>query len=161
MPSGGARLRSGPAPDPNSARSERLGRMNGQLVLPVHGYRGTPPEFPLEETINYDREVELWNELWTTPQAAAWATMPYMHRTVAMYVRYVVRAEDLDAPANVMTTALRMADTVGLTVSGLAGLGWVIDNDDIVVRTDDPTDDPKVVSMEQRRRLPGDSGGSN
>lgn len=160
MASGGARLRSGPPPDPNSARSERLGRMNGQLVLPVHGYHGTPPEFPLEETINYRREVQLWQELWTTPQAAAWATMPYMHRTVAMYVRYVVRAEDLDAPANVMTTALRMADTIGLTVSGLAALGWVIDNDDIVVRTDDREHDPKVVRMEQRRRLPGDVGAS-
>lgn len=156
MPSGGARLRSGPAPDPNSARSERLGRTNGNLMLPAKGYHGTPPEFPLEETVNFDREIELWHELWTTPQAAAWATMPYLHRTVAMYVRYVVRAEDLDSPANVMTTALRMADTIGLTVSGMVALGWVIDSDDIVVREGDPSDDPKIVRMEHRRRLPGD-----
>lgn len=50
-----------------------------------------------------------------------------------------------------------MADSIGLSPSGLHGLGWMIDNDDIVIREDEPDrTNPKVVSMRSRRRLPGD-----
>lgn len=159
MASGGARLRSGPPPDPDSARSERLGRTNGKLRLPPGGYHGTPPEYPLAD--HAPREIELWEELWTTPQAAAWATMPYMHHIIANYVRYTVRAEDPESPANVLTVALRMADSIGLSPGGLNALGWMIDNDDLVIREDEPDrDNPKVVSMRSRRRLPGDDAGA-
>ena len=61
MGSGGARARSGPAPDP-----EALNRLRGTdaawHVLPVTGRAGTPPEWPIPNPS--ERELELWATLW-------------------------------------------------------------------------------------------------
>ena len=68
----------------------------------------------------------MWNAAWKTPQAAAWATEPWRHRTVAMWVRWSVRMEAADAPAAVGTVVMRLADQIGLTPAGMRENRWVI-----------------------------------
>ena len=148
MAQGGARARSGPAFDPNSERSERMGR--SLLPLDAKGYRYKPRAFPLSRYIIWDsykdedgfhkekdkdsteawneREQQLWRELWKLPQAIAWH-MPeyaYLFNTVALYCRQFVICESPDAKAADRSTLQRYADTIGLTPQGLRLNGWKI-----------------------------------
>jgi hypothetical protein len=68
MVSGGARSRSGPAPDPMALRRER--DAGEWKVLPGEGREGAIPEWPLEEQTV--REGVLWGRLWRKPQALMW-----------------------------------------------------------------------------------------
>ena len=151
MVQGGARARSGPAFDPTSERSEKLGR--SLLSLSAKGYRFRPREFPLSKYVIWDewhdedgvhkkkdsssteawnrRERELWRDLWRLPQAIAWH-MPefaYLFNTVALYCRQFVICESPDAKAADRSTLQRYADTIGLTPQGLRLNGWQIVDD--------------------------------
>lgn len=148
---GGKRNRSGPAKDPQSARSEREGIV--LTALPNEGYTGDIPEFPLserrirrwemedkhrfqvvdeEETeLVADREQELWEWAWRTPQAAAWSLEPWRWQTVAMWVRTFVICEGDDAKAADKGALHRFADQIGLTPAGLVENGWAIAKQDI------------------------------
>src|SRR5690606_6396291 len=69
MPSGGARVRSGPPPDPNALRRDR--KSDGEwTILPAEGRAGDPPTWPLRG--QSEREAELWSALWAKPQAVQW-----------------------------------------------------------------------------------------
>lgn len=124
MPRGGARIRSGPAPDPTSERSERRGYRLDRL--PASGFDGPAPDFPLPDAS--EREIELWDDAWRTPQACAWSlpTEAWRLSTVAMWVRVRVRCEAADAPATLLGQMHRLADQIGMTTAGLAAMGWVI-----------------------------------
>lgn len=125
MTRGGARNRSGPQPDPSSGRSER--RQVVLTALPAEGYDGPAPEFPLPAPAA--RELEVWEQAWGTPQAAAWSIEPWRHRTVAMWVRWSVRMEADDASAALGNVVVRFADQIGLTPAGLKENGWKIAHD--------------------------------
>lgn len=127
MPSGGARNRSGPPPDPNSGRSERRGF--SLTALPNEGYRGAIPEFPLPGAL--DRELSVWESLWRTPQACAWAREAWRWMNVADLVRLQVRGEALDAPVNIATVVRQLRADLGLTPAGLKENGWAIAAADI------------------------------
>lgn len=122
MSHGGARNRSGPAPDPESLTSERRGY--SLQTLPAEGYSGPVPDFPLPGAS--EREFEVWEWAWSTPQAAAWAlpSEEWRQRTVALWVRTSVRAEDPEVSASVLAQVHRFADQIGLTTAGLAEMGW-------------------------------------
>lgn len=122
MSRGGARNRSGPAPDPNSGRSDKLGY--SLTALPPAGFDGEVPEFPLPNTSA--RELDVWSQAWSTPQACAWSLEPWRHRTVAMWVRWSVRMEADDASAALGNVVVRFADQIGLTPAGLKENGWKI-----------------------------------
>jgi hypothetical protein len=122
MPRGGARNRSGPPPDENSGRSDR--RDFKLTALPPEGFDGEVPGFPLPDMT--DREAEVWEQSWTTPQACAWSLEPWRHRTVAMWVRWSVRMEADDASAALGNVVVRFADQIGLTPAGLKENGWKI-----------------------------------
>lgn len=171
MPRGGARNRSGPAPDPTSGRSDRRGlRLD---ALPAEGYSGEIPPFPLpkikvfdvyfedkrrvkdfdiEATVaRYDREIELWAQIWRTPQGAAWAREPWRWQTIAMYVRTMVVCESGDATAADKNSVHRFGDQIGMTPAGLKENGWKIADDEVAAKRsaepatafeDDP-DDPR------------------
>ena len=127
MARGGARNRSGPKADENSARSDARGYK--LEALPAAGYDGPVPVFPLPEAT--ERELELWDEVWTWPQACAWS-MPserWRQRTVAMWVRLSVRCEAPDATAANLAQLHRFADQVGVTTAGLAEMGWKVSAD--------------------------------
>lgn len=127
MPSGGARNRSGPPLDPNSATSDRKGIV--LTALPAEGYTGEVPDFPLPDAL--PREQALWASAWTTPQAAAWSSQPWRHYVVGQWVRWSVRAEASDASAAVVAAVIRFADQIGLTPAGLKENGWRIAEDEL------------------------------
>lgn len=118
----GGHARSGPRPDPNSLNSQRKGLSYG--TLPAEGYQGEPPEWPLPAST--PRELEVWREVWRTPQAVAWSVQPWRHHPVALWVRWTVRMEAPDAPAALATATMRQADAIGLTPAGLKENGWTI-----------------------------------
>lgn len=120
--SSGGHGRSGPAKDPNSLKSARIGF--AQRVLPGEGYRGTVPEFPLPEVS--ERELQVWRQSWRLPQATVWAEEPWRHQLVAMWVRWSVRMEAADCPAALGNVVMRLADQVGMTPAGLREQGWRI-----------------------------------
>ena len=129
MPRGGARNRSGPKPDPNSGRSDR--RSYKLTALPAEGYSGPVPEFPLPGAS--DRELEVWESAWRTPQACAWSlpSESWRVRTVALWVRTTVRCEAPDAGAALLGQLHRFADQIGMTTAGLAEMGWSVAKDDV------------------------------
>lgn len=124
MARGGARNRSGPPADPTSGRSDARGF--SLTALPAEGYAGRIPAFPLPDAMT--REIELWDEVWRSPQACAWS-MPserWRVRTVALWVRLSVRCEDPEASASLLGQLHRFADQIGMTTAGLAEMGWKV-----------------------------------
>jgi hypothetical protein len=131
MASGGARARSGPAPDPNAFRRERD---NGEwATLPAAGREGATPDWPLNgQTM---REAELWEQLWVKPQACMWERYGQEFE-VALYVRRFAEAEEIEAKVTLSTLVRQMADSLGLTTPGMRANRWRI------LREDGPAEQP-------------------
>lgn len=149
MPRGGARNRSGPKAREDSARSERRGYT--LTALPAEGFDGPAPDFPLPDPS--ERELEVWEAAWRTPQACAWS-MPserWRTRTVAMWVRLSVVCESPEVGAAHLGQLHRFADQIGMTTAGLAEMGWKVAVDQLADRAakkSTPAEEPK-----QERRL--------
>jgi hypothetical protein len=157
MTSGGRRNRNGAIPDPNSGRSDRRGYK--LTALPAEGYDGPAPDFPLDAPT--ERELEVWADLWRTPQACAWS-MPaesWRVRTVAMYCRTLVRCEAPDAGAALLGQLHRFADQVGMTTAGLAEMGWSVAADELAQRRDGDDEPAEPRRTSSRDRLRSVSGG--
>jgi len=105
-----------------SARSDQ--RQLKETVLSAAGYQGKIPKFPLPDAT--ERETEVWDQAWRTPQAIQWIQEPWRWRTVALWVRWSVKMEEPEAPAAVAAAATRLADQIGLTPAGLKENGWAI-----------------------------------
>lgn len=156
MARGGARNRSGPAPDPNSGRSERRGFK--LTALPSEGYRGDVPDFPLPDMT--DREADVWTALWSTPQACAWSMQSWRWLNVADLVRLQVRGEAHDAPVNIATVVRQLRADLGLTPAGLKENGWAIAVDEVAARADAKADEAAVAPRKSSRdRLSVVNGG--
>lgn len=126
MGKGGARSRSGPAPDPAALRRER--DAGEWTLLPAEGRAGDPPDFPLlGETI---REVQLWIGLWSKPQAIMWEKLG-QHLEVALYVRRLAEAEMAGSAVNLSTLVRQMADSLGLTTPGMRANRWKVTSDEV------------------------------
>jgi hypothetical protein len=121
MPSGGARVRSGPPPDPNALRRER--DVGEWTELPAEGRPGEAPEWPLDGQT--DREMALWRRLWRMPQALMWQRYA-QELEVALYVRQLVRCEKPRSPIILGTLVRQTADSLGLTTPGLRANRWRI-----------------------------------
>lgn len=69
-------------------------------------------------------ELELWTELWSTPQASMWEKLAWS-REVAQYVRFKIRGElgDLDAAKE----ARQWSDRLGLNPLAMLRLRWEIE----------------------------------
>lgn len=144
---GGARVRSGPPPDPHSRNSLRKGVKS--LVLSADGFAGEIPRFPLPQFRVVDaegirdangekrfasREKTVWRHLWSLPQAEAWS-MPeysYMFFEIALYARQLVICEQAGATAADRGLLPRFADRIGLSEAAMAGFGWSIRSDTVV-----------------------------
>ena len=120
MPSGGARHRSGPPKQEGSARSDAAGFT---LTALPSTYDGPVPEFPLPDASA--RELELWAEAWSWPQANFWAlpSESWRPRSVAMWVRIAVRCEEPDAAGNLLSNLHRFAHEALLTVAAMSEVG--------------------------------------
>ncbi|WP_052067986.1 hypothetical protein [Rhodococcoides fascians] len=145
---GGARNRSGPTKDPNSAKSESLGIKF--VNLPPAGHKGRAPKWPLDGPT--ERERVVWREVWKTPQAEQWAKEKLWRlRPVALYVRWSVRAEEPECSASILTQVNRLADQLGLTPAGLAFNGWKIA---AVSAVPNVVDEPSKAPAEMAPRRP-------
>jgi hypothetical protein len=154
MSRGGARNRSGPAPREGSARSDARGY--SLTALPAEGYDGDVPEFPLPSPS--DRELEVWEQAWRTPQACAWSlpSEAWRSATVAMWVRVKVRCEDPEAGAALYGQLHRFADQIGMTTAGLAEMGWKVALDEVAAKRSEP----KADAPKRPRRLRVADGGA-
>lgn len=127
MARGGARIRSGPAPQRDSGRSHR--RKYTVKNLPPRGRSGRSPEFPLKQITDLERYY--WTMLWKLPQAVAWS-MPenqWMKMLVAQYCRLLAYLEISPGNASLYTNLHRFGDQIGMTPAGLAALGWNVGED--------------------------------
>lgn len=133
MTSGGARGRSGPAPDPNALRRDRKSDAAGWIELPQE-CTDPAPEWPLGKST--EREGQLWADLWAMPQAKMWHQMRLEYE-VALYTRYAVEAEAPDAKAAVRTLVRQHQDSLGLSTAGLARLRWRIVTDQVAEKREE------------------------
>jgi len=127
MVSGGARARSGPAPDPNALRRDRKDD-KAWVTLPAEGFQGVTPEFPLEGFS--PAEWSLWKRLWSKPQAFMWDQLQ-LEFEVAAYVRAFLESVEPDASAGLKTAVLRMSAELGLSTVGMGQLRWKIAVDEL------------------------------
>lgn len=123
MPRGGARVVSGPAPDPNALRRNRPSDQAGWRMLPAAGRPGDPPEWPLTEAT--DREWSVWCELWGRPQAVVWEELGQAIE-VALFVRTLAEAERPDSRTDVKKVVRTYLDSLGLSVQGMLRNRWKI-----------------------------------
>ena len=154
MGSGGARARSGPAPDPNALRRDR--DQGEWTVLPFEG-RGSAvaPSWPL--TGGTERELHLWAELWTKPQAVAWERLGQFIE-VAMLVRNLAQAENPGSPVNLGTLVRQQMDSLGLTTPGLRANRWRIARDEVAAKRTDAVP-ARTAGRSSKDRLKAIAGG--
>ena len=72
------------------------------------------------------RELELWELLWRTPQASAWAGQSWRWQEIGQFVRLSVRLEDPQAPAGLYAQYRGIRTELGLSPAGLRENGWQI-----------------------------------
>jgi hypothetical protein len=152
MASGGARARSGPAPDPNALRRERKDDA-GWLTLPAEGRVGPVPVFPLPDA--FAREVEVWSEYWSKPQAVLWERNG-QHLEVALHVRTFVEAEKSDAPAALRTLVRQQLGELLLTIPAMLSARVRLTSDEVGERRETVA----VAGSSARDRLKALSNGS-
>ena len=152
MTSGGARARSGPAPDPNALRRDRAGDA-AWVTLPAEGFQGDVPAFPLADALT--AEVELWEILWRKPQAFMWAKLG-LEFQVASYVRAYLRSvTGENPPVGLLAPVLRMAEEIGLSLPGMARLNWKFAEDELGARRSEPVRKSGSSAKDRLRALNG------
>lgn len=122
MAQGGARARSGPAPDPAALRRDRNNDA-AWVTLPAAGRSGDLPSWPLGK--QSERETHFWGLLWCKPQAVEWERLD-MAIEVALYVRRLCEAEWPGAPVAVGTLVKQLGEQLGLTIPGMRMHRWKI-----------------------------------
>jgi hypothetical protein len=115
------------------------------------------PTFPLPDASG--RELEVWQQAWRTPQAAAWSMQVWRHRTVALWVRWSVRMEDPEAGAALGNVVVRLADQIGMTPAGLKENGWKIATDQVAAKRADRQAETTPAAPSARDRLKAITGG--
>lgn len=157
MPKGGARTRSGPAPDPTALRRER--DAGEWTILPAEGREGATPDWPFEE--QGVREAVLWERLWRMPQALMWERYG-QELEVALYVRRLAEAEKPDSAVVLSTLVRQMADSLGLTTPGMRSNRWRVDrpSESDEEPTGSTSTTPTIAPTSARARLRAVAGGS-
>lgn len=154
MSKGGARNRSGPPVDPSSGRSDRRGL--SLTALPSEGFDGEAPEFPLPGASA--RELDIWVDAWTTPQACAWAIEPWRWQMVAEYARFKAMCE-VEPNASLIGQLHRYRDQIGLTPAGLKENGWAIASDEVGAKAAGRADEGRPKSSRDRMKVVSGDGG--
>lgn len=158
MPRGGARVNSGPPPDPNALRRDRPSDKDGWTTLPQRTDEPVP-DWPLAGLVLTDgddeegrtaaalhrRELEVWAELWRTPQATAWHRLGWTSE-VALYVRLMVVAERT-ANTKSLAEARMWSDRLGLNPAAMLRNRWRVATDE-------------VAQVRESRKAPAGRGGS-
>lgn len=151
MASGGARGNAGRPYDPNALNSKG-GKSDAWLVLSVPD--GKVPEWPLVGCL--EREAEIWSRLWLKPQASEWKRLG-LDDEVALYVRYLVEAEQPEAQSAVRTLVKQHQELLGLSTAGLNRLHWLMPDSAPVGRAAPPA--RAKSSSRTRLKVVGDGNG--
>ena len=149
MVSGGARARSGPAPDPNALRRDRKDDA-AWVTLPAEGFQGEVPDFPLADASV--AETALWGKLWRKPQAFMWARLG-LEFEVAAYVRAFVESVEPEASAGLKTAVLRMAAEIGLSLPGMHQQRWKFSTDEVSERREEAKKPQRASARERLKAL--------
>lgn len=153
VPKGGARINSGPPPDPNALRRDRPQDRDGWTTLPAGGRTGEAPPWPLAPMDHSDpdvaaavaqREATVWADIWRTPQAVAWERLGWT-ADVAVYVRMLVLGEDGSTKA--LSEARQWSDRLGLNPAAMLRNRWRVAEDEVAERR------PTVSRTSSRSRL--------
>lgn len=136
----------GPLSDPNALRRNLK---PSAIQLPINGYDGPVPEWPLHEAS--EAELERWDRLWHTAQAAMWVRQ-HIDLSVALYVR-VSLAVEAEAKNNVATaqtlnSMTAMQDRLGLNSQALNRLNWEVASDEIAERRADAKGPRRVAAVD-------------
>lgn len=121
MASGGPRGNAGRPVDPNSLSSAK-GKNDGVWTV-LEPASGVVPEFPLVGATG--RELFWWDRLWLMPQSSKWSEL-MLADVVALYVRYLVEAEQPDAISATRTLVKQYQELLGLSTAGLKMQHWVM-----------------------------------
>lgn len=154
MASGGARARSGPAPDPNALRRDRKDDAQGWTTLPAEGRNAPAPEWPLAG--QSDREAELWELYWRKPQALLWEHNG-QELEVALHVRRLVEVEQPDASTALGTLVRQQMDALLLTLPAMLAARVRVAADELAVKRSEPVE---VSRSSARDRLKALNGGA-
>ncbi|MEU5091710.1 hypothetical protein [Streptomyces sp. NPDC021356] len=154
MPKGGARSRSGPAPDPTALRRER--DAGEWTILPAEGRQGATPDWPLTE--QNDREARMWERLWGMPQALMWERYG-QDVEVALYVRRLVEAEAPESSVALSTLVRQLADSLGLSTPGMRANRWRVDRPSEEDEAPAGPSGPTIAPSSARARLRAVAGG--
>lgn len=153
MSKGGARNRSGPAPDPSSLRSDKR-----SWTMLARSHDVAEPAWPLTEAS--DRELTLWSLLWMKPQAVLWDRNQQVFE-VAMHVRTLAEAEKPGAPVNSRTLVRQQADALLLTIPAMLAAGVQITDDEVAraraAKAAEPVEAEQSSVRERMRLLAGDN----
>lgn len=122
----------GPAPTDPASRRRRNSSV-GKTLLPAKGRVGATPAWPLRST-----EPDVWADLWSTPQAAAWERIGYT-RVVARYALLLDIIESGEgAPAAAILGEVRqMEDRLGLNPKAMRSLLWEVAADEVAEKRED------------------------
>lgn len=168
MPRGGARINSGPEPDPKALRRDRPADKDSWTVLPSEGRKGNPPAWPLQKWRELEkhkpaderddvaaraidaRELKIWREIWRTPQAAQWERLGWKH-DVAMYVRMLVGAEAGQMKA--ASEARQWSDRLGLTQMAMLRNRWRVATDEVATKRSETVPKASAKRASSRDRL--------
>ena len=134
----------GPAPKSPDATRRRNAPMANTVKLPPEGRTGDVPEWPLTGDA-----PSTWDDLWRTPQAAAWERLGWT-RVVARYVHILTLCEDpASMTATLLAEARQMEDRLGLTPMSMLRLRWEIAADEVAEKRETKT----ATKTKARRRL--------
>jgi hypothetical protein len=153
MSSGGARARSGPAPDPNALRRDRKDDA-GWTILPAAGRKTKAPVFPLLDPSK--RELQLWVRLWKLPVALLWEKGS-QELAVAFHVRTMCEAERPDAQASLRTLVRQQAGELLLTIPAMLAARVRVSTDEVAVKRESKVA-PKRPSARDRLKVVNGEG---
>lgn len=111
-------------PRPPNKNARRRNARPEWRQLPLAGRCGPPPVFPLAGRQSRAL-VELWGELWRSPQAVVWEELGWV-RLVARYARLLLVAERADASASLLGEVRQLEDRLGLSPMAVKRLQWEI-----------------------------------
>lgn len=165
MASGGSRVRSGPKADPNSARSEK--RELVLTALPSEGRKGNAPAFPLPQISRFgadgvnaaatkkfrSREIEIWRQIWKTPQACWWEANEWMWDSVAEFCRIKTAVElDPDSNAALLSRLREYRNSIALSPDGLKSNGLAIAANEVAAKATQRQATKKAAAAPKRER---------
>ncbi|MCY0928317.1 hypothetical protein OTB20_19370 [Streptomyces sp. H27-H1] len=97
-----------------------------------------------------EREAELWDSLWETPQAVMWERT-HSELTVARFVRFSVLAEAGNIKA--ATEARQLEDRLGLNPQSLLRLRWEVAADEVAEQRQERSSRSAPKSARQRLKI--------